>query len=30
MKKKAWLEAVRASGKPIPMPRYKPFIYQVA
>jgi predicted RNase H-like HicB family nuclease len=26
--KKAWLEAARAEGKPIPRPRYKPIIYQ--
>lgn len=26
--KKAWLEAARADGKPIPRPRYKPIIYQ--
>ena len=25
--KKAWLEAARAEGKPIPRPRYKPVIY---
>ncbi len=28
--KDAWLEAARASGKPIPSPRYRPAIYQVA
>lgn len=28
--KDAWLEAARAEGKPIPPPRYKPAIYQVA
>ena len=28
--KKAWLEAARQSGKPIPAPRYKPVIYQAA
>ena len=28
--KAAWLEAARAAGKPIPPPRYRPFIYQVA
>lgn len=28
--KEAWLEAARASGKPIPAPRYSPLIYQVA
>ena len=26
----AWLEAARAEGKPIPAPRYRPAIYQVA
>jgi predicted RNase H-like HicB family nuclease len=26
--KKAWLEAARTSGKPIPEPRYRPIIYQ--
>ena len=26
--KEAWLEAARASGKPIPAPRYRPVIYQ--
>jgi predicted RNase H-like HicB family nuclease len=26
--KQAWLEAARASGKPIPEPRYRPGIYQ--
>ena len=26
--KKAWLEAARAEGKPIPEPRYRPVIYQ--
>jgi predicted RNase H-like HicB family nuclease len=26
--KKAWLEAARAEGKPIPRPRYRPAIYQ--
>jgi predicted RNase H-like HicB family nuclease len=26
--KKAWLEAAEASGKPIPEPRFRPFIYQ--
>ncbi len=25
-----WLEAARELGKPIPEPRYKPLIYQVA
>ena len=28
--KSAWLEAALAEGKPIPTPRYKPVIYQVA
>lgn len=28
--KATWLEAARAEGKPIPLPRYKPVIYQVA
>lgn len=28
--KAAWLEAARAEGKPVPFPRYKPIIYQVA
>lgn len=28
--KQAWLEATRASGKPIPEARYRPLIYQVA
>jgi predicted RNase H-like HicB family nuclease len=28
--KAAWLEAARAEGKPIPTPRYRPAIYQVA
>ena len=27
--KAAWLEAARAEDKPIPLPRYKPIIYQV-
>ena len=26
--KEAWLAAARASGKPIPRPRYRPAIYQ--
>jgi len=25
--KSAWLEAARAEGKPVPLPRYKPAIY---
>ncbi|MCH8022008.1 type II toxin-antitoxin system HicB family antitoxin [candidate division KSB1 bacterium] len=28
--KKAWLETARANKKPIPEPRYRPLIYQVA
>jgi len=28
--KAAWLEVARAEGKPIPAPRYRPAIYQVA
>jgi predicted RNase H-like HicB family nuclease len=28
--KAAWLEAARTAGKPIPRPRYRPAIYQVA
>ena len=28
--KKAWLKAAKKAGKPIPPPRYKPVIYQVA
>jgi predicted RNase H-like HicB family nuclease len=28
--KQAWLTAARESGKPIPPPRYRPIIYQVA
>ena len=28
--KAAWLEAACAEGKPIPLPRYKPVIYQAA
>ena len=28
--KEAWLESARANGKPIPAPRYRPAIYQVA
>lgn len=26
--RRAWLEAARASGKPVPRPRYRPVIYQ--
>lgn len=28
--KSAWLEAARATGKPIPEPQFRPAIYQVA
>jgi predicted RNase H-like HicB family nuclease len=28
--KAAWLEAARVEGKPIPEPRYRPVIYQLA
>jgi predicted RNase H-like HicB family nuclease len=28
--KAAWLEAARKEGKPIPEPKYRPAIYQVA
>ena len=28
--KAAWLEAARATGKPIPRPTYRPAIYQTA
>jgi len=28
--KRAWLEAAHTQGKPIPQPRYRPIIYQVA
>lgn len=28
--KAAWLEAAEIAGKPIPEPRYKPVIYQIA
>jgi len=28
--KEAWIEAARAEGKPIPPPKYRPAIYQVA
>ncbi len=28
--KVAWLEAAKEAGKPIPEPRYRPAIYQVA
>ena len=30
MAKTAWLEAAQAEGRPIPTPRYRPVIYQVA
>ena len=26
--KQLWLEAARAAGKPVPVPRYRPAIYQ--
>ena len=28
--KAAWIEAARAEGKPIPVPRYQPVIYKAA
>ncbi len=28
--KKAWLEAARKEGKPVPLPKYCPLIYQVS
>jgi predicted RNase H-like HicB family nuclease len=28
--KQAWLEAARSEGKPIPEPKYRPIIYQLA
>jgi len=28
--KAAWLAAARAEGKPIPVPRYRPVIYEVS
>jgi predicted RNase H-like HicB family nuclease len=28
--KQAWIEAAMAGGKPIPEPRYRPVIYQLA
>jgi predicted RNase H-like HicB family nuclease len=28
--KQAWLEAAKAEGKPIPEPKYRPAIYQIA
>jgi len=28
--KRAWLEAAREKGKPIPEPRYRPVIYQAS
>ncbi len=27
--KAAWIEAAKETGKPIPLPRYRPIIYQV-
>ncbi|HKP86683.1 MAG TPA: type II toxin-antitoxin system HicB family antitoxin [Blastocatellia bacterium] len=26
----AWIEAARAEGKPVPEPKYRPIIYQIA
>jgi len=28
--KTAWIEAARAEGKPIPLPKYRPVIYKAA
>lgn len=28
--KKTWIEAARSEGKPVPSPKYRPLIYQVA
>ena len=28
--KECWLDSAKANGKPIPMPEYRPIIYQVA
>ena len=28
--KVAWLESAKAEGKPVPLPKYRPAIYQVA
>jgi len=28
--KKAWIEAANAAGKPVPSPKYRPLIYQIA
>ena len=28
--KTVWIEAAKAEGKPIPLPRYRPAIYQLA
>lgn len=28
--KESWLETAHANGKPIPLPRYRPLIYQAA
>jgi predicted RNase H-like HicB family nuclease len=30
MAKSLWLEAARAEGKPVPPPKYRPAIYQLA
>lgn len=28
--KESWLEAAKSNGKPVPLPEYRPVIYQVA
>jgi predicted RNase H-like HicB family nuclease len=28
--KKAWLQSAKKNGKPIPVPRFRPFIYQAS
>jgi predicted RNase H-like HicB family nuclease len=28
--RQVWLEAARAEGRPVPLPRYRPVIYQLA
>ena len=28
--KSAWIEAARAEGKPVPLPRFRPVIYQAS
>ena len=30
MAKAAWLDAARSEGKPVPEPKYRPVIYQIA